>query len=404
MNTDPSTIFLEHIRKHVSNYYCDFVAEQTCVHFVDKQERRRATLYRFEVSNNAQTRFVFVKVPFGLSKTTPTNERVYEKPLLYPPVDLHDRHRRHYTALKAIYEYFTNLNIQTLGAIRALDYLPEHHAVFTEESADPKLGQLFLRKNRFYALFSDGELSPAFRNVGAWLSAYHNMPKEEDVDTRHAHRKDYVEAILKLKIFLVKTLGDECFFETVSSILRNESGKALPNSLPLALGHGDFSPRNILIGPNARVTVLDTFAAWRTSLYEDIGYFLNDLNMSYLQVVSQGFAFDAGQLAAYEQAFLEGYFDHEPIPYSAVRLYEALALLDKWSSLIARLYERPNAIQIVKLRLASRYFKRRVTSLLDDLLRYEKRSFLRNTTVFALLVFNVLSGVLTTLEPAQIVV
>lgn len=398
MSTDPTTVFLEHIRKHASNYYGDAVAEQPCVHFVDKQERRRATLYRFRVSNNAQTRLVFVKVPFGLSQTTPTNEWVYEKPLLYPPVELHDRDRRHYTALKAIYEYFTNLDNQTLGAIRALDYLPEYHAVFTEESADPKLGQLFIRKNRFYALFSDAELTPAFRNVGAWLSAYHKMPKEEDIDIRHAHRKDYVEAIIQLKVFLVKTLGDERFFETASSILLNAAEKTLPDSLPLALGHGDFSPRNILIGPDARVTVLDTFATWRTSLYEDIGYFLNDLKMNYLQVVSQGFAFGAGQLAAYEQAFLEGYFDHEPIPYSAVRLYEALALLDKWSSLIARLYERPNSTQIVtqlKLKLASRYFKRRVNSLLDELKR-EKRSFFLNVTVFALFIFNFVSDSLAT--------
>ena len=54
--------------------------------------------------------------------------------------------------------------------------------------------------------------------------------------------------------------------------------------------------RNILIGPNARVTVLDTFAKWRTPIYEDIGYFLNDLKMSYPQVVSQGLAFSSDQL------------------------------------------------------------------------------------------------------------
>jgi hypothetical protein len=399
MSTDPTTVFLEHIRKHVSDYYGDFVAEQTCVHFVDKQERPRATLYRFRVSNDAQTRLVFVKVPFSPAQTAPTNERVYEKPQLYPPVELHDRDRRHYTALKAIYEYFTNLDIQTLGAIRALDYLPEYHAVLMEASADPKLGQLFLRKNRFYALVSDGELTPAFRNAGHWLRAYHNMPKEEDIDTRHAHRKDYVEAIIQLKTFLVKTLGDERFFETASSILLNAAEKTLPNSLPLALGHGDFSPRNILIGPNARVTVLDTFATWRTSLYEDIGYFLNDLKMNYLQVVSQGFAFGAGQLAAYEQAFLEGYFHPEPIPYSAVRLCEALALLDKWSSLVARLYERPSSTQIVtqlKLRLASRYFKHRVKGLLDEL-KGEKRSYVLNVTVFALFIFNFVSDSLGTI-------
>ena len=400
MNTDPSTIFLEHIRKHVSNYYRNFIAEQTCVQLVDKHERRRATVYRFKVSNNAETHLVFVKVPVCLSQRIPTSGFVYEKPLLYPPIAPCDKDRLHYTALKAIYEYFTAMNTQAFGAIRTLDYLPEYQAVLSEASGDPKLRQLCLRKSRFYSLFAGDELTPAFRNVGAWLSAYHKMPKEEDVVMRHAHRKDYIEAIIKFKDFLAKTLGDERFFDTASSILLNQAQKTLPNSLPLVLGHGDFSPRNILIGPNARVTVLDTFANWRTSLYEDVGYFLNDLKMSYLQVVSQGFAFRAGQLAAYEQAFLEGYFHHESIPYAAIRLYEALALLDKWSSLIARLHERPNSIQVgtqLKLRLASRYFKQRAKSLLDGLVNYKQSSLFRNTVVFALFALDAISDGLATI-------
>jgi hypothetical protein len=216
-----------------------------------------------------------------------------------------------------------------------------------------------------------------------------------------------MEAIIKLGDFLAKTLGDERFFDATSSILLNEAQKTLPHSLPLVLGHGDFSPRNILIGPEARVTVFDTFANWRTSMYEDIGYFLNDIKMSYLQVVSQGLAFSARQLAAYEQAFLEGYFDQDPVPYPAIRLYEALALLDKWSSMITRLYERQNSngiVIVLEIRLASGYFKRRVKSLLDELIKGEKWSFFRNASVFALLIFNALSGTLATLEPGQMAV
>lgn len=105
--------------------------------------------------------------------------------------------------------------------------------------------------------------------------------------------------------------------------------------------------RNILIGPNARVTVLDTFAKWSTPIYEDIGYFLNDLKMSYPQVMTQGLAFSSKELGADEQAFLKGYFGQESIPYPAIRLYEVLALLDKWSSAIARTYQQPNSVKIV---------------------------------------------------------
>jgi hypothetical protein len=367
---DQSTIFIDHIRKHVSRYYHGFVSDQVYVHLVDKQERRTALLYRFKVSNSVETRSVFVKVPFRLSPTHKRNESVYEKPLLYPKADPHDMHRLHYSALKAIHEYFTCLNKKNLGAIQVLDYLPEYSAIFTEESSDPKLRQLLYRKNRLQALFHDDELAPAFQNAGAWLKAYHEMPKEKDVHIRHSHLEDYVEAISKLNSFLTRILGDGSYFKKISSIIIHKAQEILPESLPLGLGHGDFALRNILISPNARVTVLDTFAKWRTPIYEDIGYFLNDLQMSYPQVISHGLAFSSKQLASYEQAFLKGYFDQKLIPYPAIRLYEILALLDKCSSTIARSYQQPNSIKVVcwlKNKLTSQYYKRRVKYLLAEL-------------------------------------
>lgn len=370
MSIDQTTILANHIQKHASDYYRGFVSEQTRVQLVDKQERRTALLYRFKVISNTQIRSVFVKVPYHSSSNNQMKGSVYEKPLLYPKADPQDMHRLHYSALRAIDEYFTRLNKKNLGAIRVLDYLPEYHAIFTEESNDSTLRQRFLRKNRFSSPFLDTELSPVFQNVGTWLSVYHKMPKEQDVSIRDAYRQDYIDAIGKLTDFLVKILGDESFFKNTASILIKGAQKVLPETLPLGLGHGDFALRNILIGPNCRVTVLDTFAKWRTPVYEDIGYFLNDLKLSYPQVVSHGLAFSSNQLSMYERAFLQGYFGTESIPHRAIRLYEALALLDKWSSAIARSYQRPKSIKIVdrlNLKLMSRYFKTKLKRLLTQL-------------------------------------
>ena len=125
--------------------------------------------------------------------------------------------------------------------------------------------------------------------------------------------------------------------------------------------------RNILIGPSARVTVLDTLAKWRTPIYEDIGYFLTGLKTSYPQILTQGLVFNSRQLDIYEQEFLEGYFGKEPIPYSAVWLYEALALLDKWSSTITQSYQKNSFIPIIsqpQIILINQYFKRRIKGLL----------------------------------------
>jgi hypothetical protein len=118
------------------------------------------------------------------------------------------------------------------------------------------------------------------------------------------------------------------------------------------------------------VTVLDTYANWRAPIYQDIGYFLNDLKMVYPQAMSRGFAFVADRLSAYERTFLHGYFGQETVPYSAIRLYEILALLDKWSMAIARAHQESSPTRTVRKLISTfknRYFKRGLRSLLADL-------------------------------------
>lgn len=371
MSSDQTALLIDHIQKQAPSYYPGFVSEQVSVQLLDKQERASAILYRFQVSSQAQIHSLFVKVPIPNPPNGDPPGHVYEKPLLFPRTEPHDTPWLHYTALRTIQVHFDRLNKKQLGAIRVLDYLPQYQAVFMEESKDRRLRQLFFKKNRLYSPFVDDELTTVFQNVGIWLSAYHTMPKDDDVKVRHPHRDNYFEGIRLLAGFLGRTLGDESFFREAASMIINKGWEILPASLPLGLGHGDYALRNILIGQNARVTVLDTLAKWRTPIYEDIGYFLNELKMSFPQILSHGLAFRSDQLARYERAFLKGYFEDRPVPYPAIRLYEMLALLDKWSSTITKCYQRPDSIKGVarlKIMLINPYFRRRMKSLLAEIL------------------------------------
>lgn len=370
-NRDQTSVFMDHIRSHAPRYYPGLPSEELGVRLLSKQERPSAMLYRFKVGTNAQNRSVFVKVPLRLTGNGHNSRNTYEKPQLFPKTEPRDMHWLHYTALKTIYDYYTDLDKEQLGAIRVLDYLPQYHAIFTEESSDPKLRDLFFQENRLRFPLGHVGLSAAFQNVGVWLHLYHRMPKDQDVKVRHQHRDDYIDAITTITDFLAKTLNKGSFFKEVASQLIDKARQTLPESLPLGLGHGDYAMRNILVGPNSRVTVLDTFAKWRAPIYEDIGYFLTDLKMSSPQVLSRGFAFRSNQLAAYEDAFLKGYFGQDPIAYPALRLYEALALLDKWSSRTARAYRKSNFIKKImgrlEIRLMNQYFEQSVKRLLADL-------------------------------------
>jgi hypothetical protein len=230
-----------------------------------------------------------------------------------------------------------------------------------------------LRKKNFFTTHATEDLLPAFQNVGKWLRLYHAMPKKEDVTIRDSHRDDYIEAINKLTDFLVKTVGPETFFRESAMTFIKKANEILPAALPLGLGHGDFAVRNIFVGENARVTVFDTLANWRTPIYKDIGYFLNDLKFSLPQVISQGFAIGPDQLMTYEYAFLKGYFENNPIPYAEIRLYETFALLDKWSSAIGKSFQKRAFLKVAgrpKMILFNRYSKRRIKSQLAELLKF----------------------------------
>lgn len=368
MNEDRAAVFTEYIRSQASKYYPEFAAEPISVQLLETQTRSTATLYRFQVKSKTRARLVFVKVPLCAPRIQ-KKKAVYEKPLLYPAAEIWDRQRLQYTALAAIGEYFADINQTQFGVIRVLDYLPQYQALVTEEASDPQLRELLLKESRLHAPFRDGKLATAFCNAGEWLRLFHGMPKNEDVKVRNQHRESYVDAICRLTDYLARMVGDTSFFHELAAVLVKKSCEVLPEVLPLGLGHGDYAPRNILIGSNARVTILDTFAKWRTPVYEDIGYFLAELKLSFPQVISQGLVFSAEQLAAYERAFLKGYFGDERIPFPAIRLYEILALLDKWSVSNAKFYQRSSFIQTIgQLGLISvnQYFKRSLKTLLNE--------------------------------------
>ena len=374
MNTDQTAILADHIREQAARFYPDLNAGEAEVRFINFEKRRAVVLYRFQLKHAEHVRYIIVKTPLLKLASERTNAQDFEKPLLYPRAESAEMHLLHYQALVAIDEYFTSLNRKELGAIRVLDYLPQSQTVIMEESKDPSLRDLLLKESRLHFPARRGELVAKFRNVGTWLQIYHMMPKKEPVQARNSYREDYVKSISKLADFLIERTGNKTFFDRTVSILTQKARKILPDVLPLGLGHGDYAMRNILVGSGARVTVLDTLAKWRTPIYEDIGYFLTGLKMTSEQVVSQGLLFSQKQLKDYEQAFLNGYFEQKTIPYPAIRLYEMLALLDKWSSVIVASYRRSVKWKWAKhttAALASFYFKQCAEHLLREIIEVE---------------------------------
>lgn len=367
MNKDQATTLGDHIQEHAAQYFPELVPDQTRVQLVKWQKRPSANLYNFRLTDGTQAYSIIAKVPVRNLSNDSINELDIKKPLLFPKISAEEMSWFQYTALVTIHHHLTGLNRPELGAIRVLDYLPESKAIVMEESSDPKLRDLIFKESRLRTPFGKSRLLPAFQNVGKWLRTYHNMPKTEQAQVRDAHREDFVELTLKLTNFLKERAGDVSFFDQLASTLAQQARDILPESLPLGLGHGDYALRNILVSPSGRVTVLDTFANWRTPIYKDIGYFLMGLKMTSEQVASHGLLFSQDRLQQYERAFIKGYFEQRPVPLLRIRLYEMFALLDKWSSVLISSYRRGIQVKAagdVQAALISIYFKRKARHLL----------------------------------------
>jgi aminoglycoside phosphotransferase (APT) family kinase protein len=109
----------------------------------------------------------------------------------------------------------------------------------------------------------------------------------------------------------------------------------LPEPLPTVVSHGDFAPRNILVDDAGRLAVIDLLARWQAPPYEDLAGFLVSLETSRVNTATRGLVFGRA-VERLEPAFLAGYFGSAPVPRRAIRLYELLLVLDKWSARASR--------------------------------------------------------------------
>jgi hypothetical protein len=128
--------------------------------------------------------------------------------------------------------------------------------------------------------------------------------------------------------------------------------------------------RNILVGDNNCVTVLDTLGRWKVPIYEDVGYFLLRLKAAGPQVSTLGYAFSPVQIAKHEKQFLLGYFDTEAIPFATIQLFEIQALLDNWSAHVARLSRGAQSGSVpvmarARLALTNSFFRNLLSTLID---------------------------------------
>jgi hypothetical protein len=163
--------------------------------------------------------------------------------------------------------------------------------------------------------------------AGRWLRTFQEHAAGSDRPVRQGTRAEVVGLLHDYGTFLASPA-----WRRIAAAGAQRVTAVLPDELPVTVGHGDFAPRNMLIG-DGRLTVIDPMPRWQVPVYDDLCRFLVGIRLIGEQVHTHGLAFDSGTLDALEEAAVTAYLGAgvDPAP---LRAYQLLILMDKWSAML----------------------------------------------------------------------
>lgn len=270
-----------------------------------------------------------------------------------------------YQGLEDLYTVFS-ASTEGLRAVRPLEHLVDEDAILMEYVDGRTLRRLVAAHRRVSrrSTASDGLPPSVWERTGRWLRVFHDQVSCEGLATRQAGREAVVDRFVAYQDYLGDHLRHRAFPDlgTAGAAL---AADVLPSRLPVAVGHGDFAPRNVLLAPAGSLAVFDPLPRWAVPRHEDLARFLVGLRLPGPQLVSHGTALDAGELDHHARSVVRGYFGDETVPSREVRCYELLVLLDTWAELVSRSRRtgRGRAHAAVA-RLAGTYLKSQAHTLL----------------------------------------
>ena len=327
-------VFASHLEANASRYFGDRV-DLSSLSSRRVERLRNSTFYQFSLDTGNGTSTVLYKSPIGSHHQRALADggrrKLPDELRIFPKADPQTKGRHEFDALKSIEHWFEERGDSRFGTIKVLDYLDSSGALVMEklENAVGLLDEIGatsrLRRISFGGKRVLESVERHFLNAGAWLAEFHQAPSLAHTQDRYRCSDEWLDLTSRMVDYLSPELPGTLHQELAGDVERFAAG--LPAELPLALTHGDFAPRNILIADNSRIVVLDTNASWRAPLYFDLASFFFAMKTPALQLTSLGAVHDRSTLHRFQEAFLQGYFAGRQIPRIPLLLFEIQQLL-----------------------------------------------------------------------------
>jgi hypothetical protein len=215
-----------------------------------------------------------------------------------------------------------------LGVVRPLLLLREDAGLVMSFVDAPTLRSTVLDLSRLHR--TRGRLDDAVAGcalAGRWLRTFQDRSAASGRPVRQGTREAVADQLRAYGTFL----GSASWRRT-AAVGAALVAELFPDELPLAVGHGDFAPRNMLVR-DGLLTVIDPLPRWQVPAYDDLCRFLVGIRLIGEQVHTHGLAFPSGTLDALEEAAVAAYLgpDADRAP---LRAYQLLILMDKWTAML----------------------------------------------------------------------
>lgn len=317
-------------------WFPDLDARRVRARVLSTDARARCFLHRMELDDGHVLRTVVVKVRHSQAHLR-RRDRFDERPVLNPERTMSDEQtaRREYDGLQTIAEALGRED-ERFGVLRPLAWLPNQSAIVMDLVQEPTLRDRLLETSRTRLHRDPAMNETTWNNAGAWLRIFHDHETRLTLPARIETRGQVAEMYGAYADFLLERTGALSCLLDLKELAVELAARSLPAELPLCPGHGDYVANNMFAGAAGRITVFDPLIRWRVPRYQDLGTLTVGIRIVPLQAMTQGLTLPERELGRYEDAVLRGYFGSEEVPLRAVRAYQLLVLLDRWSDLVSK--------------------------------------------------------------------
>lgn len=311
----------ESLRARASHYGFDGIVQECDVCLVRSHERQFNCMAEWSLSSGQQYRRLITK--WNRNGSQEFKPRTAAESYLVPGPD---RPGAEWEAMSKIESHFADRSDLGVFTVPVLDSLMDNRVLVLERADAVSLSK-WVRRSAVPNPASRRKLLQAIENSARWLREFHSLDPDPTSSARGTTRSEF-QSWSGLVCGRMETNGfNRDLISKLRARLRNAADQHLPADLPVRTLHDDFAPRNVLVDSNGLVAGIDLTMEWKGCVWEDLSRFVTSLFLDKLRVASLGLALRSGWIDQLEETFYEAYFGSEPIPWPAMRLYQAQTAL-----------------------------------------------------------------------------